>query len=66
MPREAAAGAVSLILSWASASSTVDAVVHTCLLFWPSSESCKGRLRRSTMVRLGPARWLPDKGRRAP
>ncbi|CKS66271.1 Uncharacterised protein [Mycobacterium tuberculosis] len=31
LAREAAAGAVSVIASWASASSTVDAVVHTCL-----------------------------------
>ena len=31
LPREAAAGAVSVIDNWASASSTVDAVVHTCL-----------------------------------
>ena len=50
LPREAAAGAVSVIASWASASSTVEAVVHTCLVFWPSSEICSGRLRRSTML----------------
>ena len=52
VPRDAAAGAVSVIASWASASSTVDAVVHTCLVSWPSSEICSGRLRRSTMVSL--------------
>ena len=50
LPREAAAGAVSVIASWARASSTVEAVVHTCLVFWPSSEICSGRLRRSTML----------------
>ena len=50
LPREAAAGALSAIDSWARASSTVDAVVHTSRLFWPSSEICSGRLRRSTIV----------------
>ena len=50
LPREAAAGAVSDIDNCASASETVDAVVQTCLLLWPSSEICNGRLRRSTMV----------------
>ena len=52
VPRDAAAGAVSVIANWASASSTVDAVVQTCLVFWPSSEISSGRLRRSTMVSL--------------
>ena len=33
LPREAAAGALSVICSCASASWTVDAVVHTCRLF---------------------------------
>ena len=47
LAREAAAGAVSVIASWASASSTVDAVVHTCLVSRPSSEICSGLLRRS-------------------
>ncbi len=28
----------------------MDAVVHTCLLFSPSSETCSGRLRRNTIV----------------
>ena len=50
LPRDAAAGAVSVIDSCANASSTVDAVVQTSRLFWPSSEICRGRLRRSTIV----------------
>jgi len=50
LARDAAAGAVSVIASWASASSTVVAVVHTCFTSWPSSETCNGRLRRSTML----------------
>ena len=50
LPREAAAGAVSVIASWASASSTVDAVVHICLESRPSNEICSGRLRRNTML----------------
>ena len=50
LPRDAAAGALSVICNCASASWTVDAVVQTCRLFWPSSEICSGRLRRSTMV----------------
>ena len=59
LPREAAAGAVSVIDSWASASSTVEAVVHTCLGSWPSSEICSGRLRRSTMVWASCTVWSP-------
>lgn len=50
LPRLAAAGAVSVMASWASASSTVEAVVHTCLVSWPSREICSGRLRRSTIL----------------
>jgi hypothetical protein len=50
LPRDAAAGAVSVMDNCASASSTVEAVVHTCLLFWPSSEISRGRLRRRTML----------------
>jgi hypothetical protein len=48
--RDAAAGAASLIDSCLRASSTINAVVHTCLLCWPSTDTCSGRPRRSTMV----------------
>ena len=50
LARDAAAGAASLIDSCVSASSTVKAVVHTCLLGLPSTDSCSGRPRRSTTV----------------
>ena len=49
-PREAASGALSVIRSCASASSTVAAVVHTCSVPPPSVEISNGRLRRRTMV----------------
>lgn len=48
--REAACGALSVMSSCARASSTVAAVVHSCSLSWPSSETSRGRLRLSTMV----------------
>ena len=51
-----AEGVVSARVSLATAS-TVDAVVQTCLLSWPSSEISRGRLRRSTMVSLWRTCW---------
>ena len=50
LARDAATGAASLIDSCLRASSTVKAVVHTCLRCWPSTDTCSGRPRRSTMV----------------
>ena len=50
LKRDAAAGAASRIDSCLRASSTVKAVVHACLLCPPSTDTCSGRPRRSTMV----------------
>jgi hypothetical protein len=48
--RDAAAGAASRIDSCSRASPTVKAVVHACLLCPPSTDTCNGRPRFSTMV----------------
>ncbi len=64
LAREAAAGAVSVIASWASASSTVDAVVHTCFVPWPSREICSGRPRRRTML-VASCTWMSPAGYRS-
>jgi hypothetical protein len=48
--RDAATGATSCIDSWPRASSTVNAVVQTCSSGFPSTDSCRGRARLSTMV----------------
>ena len=47
---DAATGALSVICNCASASSTVDAVVHTCSAPPPSVEISSGLLRRRTIV----------------
>ena len=50
LKRDAAAGVASRIDSCLRASSTVKAVVHACLLCPPSTDTCNGRPRFSTMV----------------
>ena len=50
LARDIVAGATSPIDSCLRASSTVKAVVHTCLLGWPSIDTCRGRPRRRTIV----------------